>query len=109
MENNKDFLKYEETHGVFWKVFKNNSNVSIGSNIAILYDQQIKKVVYHGTVIEVNNRINKLIENQKNAELEIGFFLNDYAYYVFSCGKINIDVLNRIINEKGYFPDELKL
>ena len=76
----------------------------IGETVAIFYDHQIGRTVYHGAKDKIKKEIDDLVEIYKWAESELGFLLIDYALHHFKYNEISEDILNRTINEKGFFP-----
>ena len=99
------FSHYDIDKG-FWAIDKLNRTRYIGKSIAIFYDHKVGIVKYHGNIRKVKAKINELTESQKQAENELGFFLTEYRYYEFK--DIEATVLNRIVNEEGFFPENLK-
>ncbi len=103
------FLRYEKSDDEYWRIEKADDTergLLVGNKVAIFYDHKVGAVSHHGTVDEVKEKVRELMDGQKKAEGEIGFFLTDYRYYAFD--DIEVDVLNRIINETGFFPEDLK-
>ena len=108
----RKIVRYDVVCGQYWKILENiektigdEKSIFIGKTVAVFYDNEIKKTIYHGHPDEVKAKIEELTEYQKKAEEDLGFFLNNYKYYEFN--NIDISVLNKIILQEGWILDGL--